>query len=177
FRMVEELLSSRRVFHGRLVSVRQDEVRLPEGRESMREVVEHPGAVGILPVDRAGNLILVRQYRYAVERELLEIPAGTREPGEPPRDCAIRELKEETGLSAGRIEWMTSFYVSPGWCTEELIIYRATDLTQGDTELEVDEQLEPVVIRPADVPGLMRDGVIGDAKTVTAILVHLQSVG
>lgn len=173
--MAEHTLRTSTVFSGNLINVRQDDVRLPSGRESVREVVEHPGAVGILPVNAEGNFILVRQYRYAVGRELLEIPAGTREPDEPPRDCAIRELEEETGYRATEIEHLVSFYVSPGWCNEELIVYRARDLTAGDSSPEQDEDLEPVVIRPDQVSGLMRDGMIADAKTVTAILTHLQS--
>lgn len=166
-------------FDGRLVRVRVDQVKLSTGRESVREVVEHPGAVGILPVTAEGNVVLVRQFRYAIGRELYEIPAGTREPDEPPEVCAARELREETGYTAEKIAPLLRFYVSPGWCTEELIVYRATGLSQAGARPEEDEVIEPVEVRPGDIPGLMRDGSIADAKTITALLAYLadQNIG
>ena len=124
----ETRISGEQVFKGRLLRVRVDNVRLPDGCESTREVVEHPGAVAILPVLDDGRLVLVRQFRYAVGRDLLEVPAGTREPNEGPRECAIRELREETGYSVDEVEELCRFFVSPGWCTEELIVYRAGNL-------------------------------------------------
>jgi ADP-ribose pyrophosphatase len=169
----EKRTASEIAFDGRLVRVRVDQVELPSGRESVREVVEHPGAVGILPVTAEGNVILVRQFRYAIGRELLEIPAGTREPDEPPEVCAARELREETGFVADVIEPLLRFFVSPGWCTEELIVYRATGLSQTGADPEDDEVIEPVEVRPGEIPGLMRDGSIADAKTVTALLAYL----
>src|SRR5688500_12755627 len=122
---MEERLSTEQAFRGKLIGVRVDRVRLPDGRETTREVVEHPGAVAILPVTEAGELVLIRQYRYAAGRTLLEVPAGTREPDEPAEETAVRELREETGLAAGVIELLVRFFVSPGWCTEELLVYRA----------------------------------------------------
>src|SRR5690606_35411190 len=112
---VEERISSRLAFDGRLVRVRVDQVRTPSGREATREVVEHPGAVAILPVLDDGRMVLVRQFRYAIGRELLEVPAGTREPGEDPRDTAIRELHEEVGYEAESVELLLRFFISPGW--------------------------------------------------------------
>lgn len=159
-------------FRGRLVSVRVDRVRLGDGTESTREVVEHPGAVAILPVLDDGRLALVRQFRYAVGRELLEVPAGTREPGEGPRECAMRELREETGFSSDDVEELTRFFVSPGWCTEELIVYRARNLRAGDAAPERDERLAVVIVAPDDVPALIAAGQIADAKTITAVLAH-----
>lgn len=170
--MSEERLSSERVFDGKLVRVRVDRVRLANGRETGREVVEHPGAVAILPVMDDGALVMVRQYRYAVGRALLEVPAGTREPGEPDEACAVRELREETGLT-GRIEPLTRFFVSPGWCTEELIIYRATQLREVGAAPEGDEILRVERIQPTQVRGLIAAGDIADAKTITALLAHL----
>ena len=172
--MPEERISSDRAFAGKLVAVRVDRVRLPSGREATREVVEHPGAVAILPVLEDGRLVLVRQYRYAVDRALLEVPAGTREPDESPEACAVRELKEEVGFAAATVEELARFFVSPGWCNEELIVYRATGLRDVGAAPEQDENLEIVRIDPADAPELMRRGEIGDAKTMTAILAHLQ---
>lgn len=169
----ERRTASEVVFDGQLVRVRVDQVVLPSGRASVREVVEHPGAVGILPVTAEGNVILVRQFRYAVGSELYEIPAGTREPDEPPEVCAARELREETGFEAEVIEPLLRFFVSPGWCTEELIVYRATGLSQVGASPEDDEVIDPVEVRPGEIPGLMRDGRIADAKTVTALLAYL----
>lgn len=171
--MAEERIGSAQIFDGRLIQVRVDRVRLPSGRESTREVVEHPGAVAILPVTARGTFLLVRQFRYAVGRELLEVPAGTLEPGESPETCAARELREEIGAVADSIEPLARFYVSPGWCNEELIAFRATGLTMVGAQPEQDEWLETVEVRPGEFPGLMRDGSIADAKTITAILSHL----
>lgn len=172
---MEQLLSSRRVFQGRIIGVRVDEVELATGRRAGREVVEHPGAVAIVPVLDDGALVLVRQYRHAVGRELLELPAGTREPGEPTDRTAARELQEETGYRAAVWELLTRFFVSPGWCNEELLIYRASGLTAVERALEDDEIVAVTAVRPSEIPGLMRDGMIADAKTVTGLLVHLES--
>lgn len=171
--MAETRLSSERPFEGHLVNVRVDQVKLPSGRESVREVVEHPGAIGILPVTEQDTILLVRQYRYAVDRTLLEIPAGTREEGERAEETAIRELREEIGMNADQIELLTRFFVSPGWCTEELTIYRATGLNSAELDPEDDEDIETVEIGPDEIPGRMRDGQIADAKTITALLAHL----
>lgn len=172
--MPEQRISSETPFKGKLVTVRVDTVRMPSGREATREVVEHPGAVAILPVTADGQLVLVRQFRYAVGRELLEVPAGTREEGESAEACAVRELREEVGYEAETVEELARFFVSPGWCNEELIVYRATGLREVGDDPEQDEDLRMVVIAPEDVEALMRSGEIGDAKTITAILAHLR---
>jgi 8-oxo-dGTP pyrophosphatase MutT (NUDIX family) len=171
--VAEERIASETVFEGKLVSVRVDTVRQPSGREATREVVEHPGAVAILPVTDDGRFILVRQFRYAIGRELLEVPAGTREPDESAEACAIRELREEIGMEAETIEELARFFVSPGWCSEELIVYRATGLREVGVDPEQDEDLDIVTVSPDDVFDLMQRGEIGDAKTMTAILRHL----
>lgn len=172
--MAETRIASETVFDGRLVRVRVDRVELPSGRIGTREVVEHPGAVAILPVLDDGRLVLVRQFRYAVGRMLLEVPAGTREPGEDPRETAIRELREEVGLEADAVEPLVRFFISPGWCNEELIAYRATGLRDVGAAPEQDEDLEIVRVEVDEVPALIGSGEIGDAKTITAILAHLR---
>lgn len=174
--MAETRLSSERPFEGRLVSVRVDRVKLPSGRESVREVVEHPGAVGILPVTDSGNILLVRQFRYAVGSTLLEIPAGTREPDEQPEETAMREVQEEVGMKAAGLDLLARFYVSPGWSTEEITIYRSTGLAKVAATPEDDESIEPVEIRPDEIAGRMRDGQIADAKTITALLAHISTM-
>jgi ADP-ribose pyrophosphatase len=171
---MERQINSSESFRGRLITVRVDEVELENGHRTHREVVEHPGAVAIVPVLGSGEIVLVRQFRYAVDRTLLELPAGTREPDEAAGQTAARELREETGYAAGHWELLTRFFVSPGWCNEELIIYRARELTALDANLEEDEQVEVVAVRPYEIMGLMRDGEIADAKTVTGLLLHLQ---
>lgn len=172
--MTEKRISSETVFDGKLVHVRVDRVELPSGRIGVREVVEHPGAVAILPVLADGRLALVRQFRYAVGRKLLEVPAGTREPGEDPRETAIRELREEVGLEADTVEPLVRFLISPGWCNEELIAYRATGLHDVGATPEMDEEIEIVHVTPEEVAGLIASGEIGDAKTITAIFAHLR---
>jgi len=125
----------------------------------------------------SGEIVLVRQFRYAIGRALLELPAGTREPHEAAEHTAARELREETGYTARYWELLTRFFVSPGWCTEELIVYRARELTVVGASLEEDEQVEAVTVRPSEILGLMRDGEIADAKTVAGLLLHLQGSG
>ena len=174
--MPEQRISSERAFDGKLVKVRVDKVRLPSGREATREVVEHPGAVAILPVTGAGKLVLVRQFRYAVGRSLLEVPAGTREPGEPDEETARRELHEEVGYEAGTIELLARFFISPGWCNEELVAYRATNLREIGAKPEQDEDLTIVEVDPSDIPSLIASGEIADAKTITAVLAHLRDM-
>jgi len=174
---VEERISSETVFDGKLLRVRVDRVRTPSGRLATREVVEHPGAVAILPVLPDGRIVLVRQFRYAVGRELLEVPAGTREPGEDPRQTAIRELHEEVGYAAGSVELLLRYFISQGECNEKLIVYRATGLSDIGAKPEQDENLHAVAISPDDVPALIASHEIADAKTITAILAHLRDAG
>ncbi|HET7035026.1 MAG TPA: NUDIX hydrolase [Thermomicrobiaceae bacterium] len=166
----EQVLGSRQVFDGKLIRVRVDEVRLPNGQVRRREVAEHPGAVGILPVLDDGRLVLVRQYRHAVGRSLLEIPAGTREPGESPEVTARRELIEETGYRAGALDFLLRFYVSPGWANEELFIYAARELTAGVAQPEADESLSLTPIGPDEIAPLIAAGQIADSKSIVALL-------
>ena len=170
---MEERQASELVFDGRLIQVRRDTVRIEGGRLTIREVVAHPGAVGILPLTGDGRIVLVRQFRYAVGRALLEIPAGTREPGEAPEVTARRELLEETGYRAGRLEELARFYTSPGWADEEIVLFRARALELAGPSPAPDEILDVHAARPDEIPGLMRDGLVADAKTITAVMLHL----
>ncbi|MEW6031318.1 MAG: NUDIX hydrolase [Bacillota bacterium] len=175
-------MSSRAVFRGRLVGLRVDEVRvLPEGRAASREIVEHPGAVAVVPVTTEGEVVLVRQYRYAAGEELLEIPAGTLEPGEEPAACAVRELREETGRSAAALEPLGSLFSSPGFCDEVIHLFLARLEDPGDEAsangergaynyaTDEDERLEVVVLSLERAVGLARDGRLRDAKTVAGL--------
>lgn len=169
----EELISSETRFAGRLLRLRVDTVRLPDGRVRRREVVEHPGAVAVLPVLSSGEIVLVRQYRHAVGRTLLEAPAGTREPDESPEACARRELLEETGYEAGALRELVRFYVSPGWASEEVIVYLATDLVAQQARPADDERIAVERVAPEQVPELIRRREITDAKTLIAVLGYL----
>lgn len=160
--------SGHRVYEGRVVSVRVEEVRLPDGRRSSREIVEHRGAVAAVPlVD--GDVLLVRQHRPAVGRALLEIPAGTLEPGESPEACLQRELAEEIGMRAGRLQHLVSFFPSPGFLTETVHVYLATDLTPHRLSGE-EEDLEVVRMPLAAAQALVRSGEIVDSKSIIGLL-------
>ncbi len=172
--MAEETVVERhRPFDGRLIKVRVDTVRMGDGSEHVREVVEHPGAVAIVPVLPNGDLVLVRQYRHAVGRQMLELPAGTRELGEPPRQTAFRELREETGYRATDMRELVRFFVSPGWADEELIVYLATEISPGQDAPEADEDLSVVTVHPSEVTARIQSGEIADSKTIVGLLAWL----
>jgi ADP-ribose pyrophosphatase len=162
------LIASRRAYHGRRVSVRLDEVALPSGRVATYEVVEHPGAAAVVALTPEGHVLLVRQYRQAVGRELLELPAGTLEPGESALACARRELGEEAGRAAGRWEPLMSFYPSPGVLTEELHVFLAEDLRASVAEREEEDlRLESLPLEEAH--RRIAAGEIRDAKSIIGI--------
>jgi ADP-ribose pyrophosphatase len=125
----EKFVASEEVFHGRLLKVRRDKVVLPNGVETTRELIRHPGAVAIVPVLEDGSIVFVKQYRYPVGTVLYELPAGKLEPGEDPDACAPRELSEETGYDAARLEYLTSIVTTPGFTDEVIHLYKATGLT------------------------------------------------
>lgn len=167
--LTEKTLTSREVYRGRILRVREDTVRLPNGKTAEREVAEHPGGVGILALDD-GDVLLVRQYRYAFSRVLTEIPAGKREPGEEPFVTAQRELREEIGATAGKWTELGALIASPGCYGEVLYLYMAQELTFGDTHPDEDEFLD-VVRMPFDrAVELCMTGELTDAKTVIALL-------
>ena len=167
--MPERTVSSRRAFSGRLLALRVDEVELESGMRATREVVEHPGAVAILAWD-GERLAAVRQWRQAAAEELLELPAGTREPGESPLASAQRELAEECGLTATRWEEGPAFYTAPGFSTELLTLFLATDLHAVDVAPPEDEALERSWLTLADALAAIDDGRIRDAKSLVGIL-------
>ena len=167
--LTEKTLTSREVYRGRILRVREDTVRLPNGKTAEREVAEHPGGVGILALD-GGDVLLVRQSRYAFSRVLTEIPAGKREPGEEPFVTAQRELREEIGATAGKWTELGALIASPGCYGEVLYLYMAQELTFGDTHPDEDEFLD-VVRMPFDrAVELCMTGELTDAKTVAAVL-------
>ncbi len=170
----EEVLTTRTVFQGRIISVRVDTVRLPSGRTTTREVVVHPGAVVVVAPDDQGRVAMVRQYRPAIGRETLELPAGTREPAETAEACAARELAEEVGVQAAQWQPLVEFYSSPGFCTELLSVFLATRLSPAPAHPEEDEAIRREWIDLSAVPDLIARGVLVDAKTIAGLLVYLQ---
>lgn len=169
----ERTVSSRRIYEGRIASLRLDTVELPGGRTALREIVEHPHAAAIVPLDGQGNVVMVRQFRKAAEETLLEIPAGLLDPGEEPEAAACRELREETGLEARSLERLAGFYVSPGFCTEVIHVYLGTDLAPNPLPAEADEALEVVRVPLTEVPGLIASGQIKDSKSLVGLCLLL----
>ena len=163
------MVSTERPWSGRLIGVRVDQVRLANGRTATREVVEHPGAVGILAWD-GERLALVSQWRHAAGGPLLEIPAGTLDPGEEPLATARRELAEECGVAAASWEEGPSFFTAPGFCTERLTLFLARDLSAASTEAPEDEDLELSWVTPAEALRAVEAGEIADAKSIAGIL-------
>ncbi len=166
----EKTIESRKVYDGKVIRVRLDKVLLPDGREGMREIVEHSGAVAVVPVDHDNRVYFVRQYRKPLEKLLLEIPAGKLEPGEDPQECAKRELAEEIGFTPGELRQMSFMYSSPGFSDEKIYLYLARDLTRYRLENDEGEFLEVECIPLADALDMVLDGTIEDGKTIAGIL-------
>jgi ADP-ribose pyrophosphatase len=168
---METQLSSERVYEGRVFSVRRDGVRLRDGSQAPREVVEHGGGVGVVAVDGAGNVVLVSQFRYAAGRQLLEIPAGKLEPGEDPAACGRRELREETGRTCSDYRPLGRVFPTPAYDTEVIHLYLAQGLTEaGAQDLDAGEFVEPVILPFAEAVRKILNGEIQDAKTVAGLL-------
>jgi ADP-ribose pyrophosphatase len=165
-----EKLSSVTIYQGRVFAVRQEQLRLPDGRTVQLDVVAHPGAVVLVPVDDEGSLWFVKQYRHAAGGVILELPAGTTEPGEDLEVCAHRELREEIGMAAGRIQKIGEFYIAPGYSTEFLHIFLATNLRQDPLPGDDDEFIQVELIPVAQAFAMAESGQIHDAKTLAALI-------
>ena len=168
-------VSTRRGYTGRIINLDIDTVRFPDGSTGELEMVRHPGASAIVPFlsDPAGpdpQLLLIKQYRYAALDFLYEIPAGRLEPNEAPETCATRELQEETGCTAGKIEHLHTMYTTPGFTDEKIHLFLASDLTRGPSATEADEFISVEVVSLAAALEMIRDGRIMDAKTALGIL-------
>lgn len=169
-RFIEETLESTQVFDGRLLKVFDDKVRLPDGKESTREIIRHPGAVVVIAVLDNGKLLFERQFRYPLRSVFLEMPAGKIDAGEHILDTARRELREETGYKAKLWRHLGSMHPAIGYADERIEIFWAQGLSYVGAELDHDEILEVVELSIADALLAVRDGEITDAKTITAIL-------
>jgi ADP-ribose pyrophosphatase len=169
--LIEKTVDTRRVFDGRMIKLRVDTVALPNGSTATREVIEHPGAVAVIAQTGRGELIMVRQYRHATGEILLEIPAGKRDQGESPLDCARRELEEETGYQARRWQSLFSFFTSPGFSDELLYLMMASDLEPGTAHTDDEEFIEVATVPVDEALQMVYRGEIRDSKTIIGILV------
>ena len=165
-----ELIKSETLLQGRAFKIRRDLLKTPDGRETKFEIIEHGGSVIIIPIDADGNMLFVRQYRHAAGMDLLELPAGTRDNDEPFEDCAAREIREETGMEAGKLKKVGEFYLAPGYSTEFMVVYLATDLKHNPLEADDDEFLELVKIPVEEAIQRAERGEIPDAKSLAALL-------
>jgi ADP-ribose pyrophosphatase len=170
----ETVLASERVYEGRILNLRVDEIRTPTGVEALREIVENGGAVAMVALDDQQRVVLVKQYRHAVRGLVIEIPAGKLDGDEDPLEGAQRELREETGFRAGRFERLGSFYPAPAWSTELVYLYLATELTPGPAQPEADEAIELLHVSLAEAIELIHSGAIIDGKTIAALLLTQQ---
>ena len=173
-----ETKNSETVYHGKAFDVRRDQVQLPDGKETQLDIVVHPGAVTLIPIDSQGNIYFVSQYRHAVGKELLELPAGTLNEGENPQVCALREVREETGMSAATLKLIGEFFLAPGYSTERMYIYLATDLHPDPLPGDEDEFITVKTISMSKVSDMISQGVIQDAKSLAALHLaqpHLQT--
>jgi ADP-ribose pyrophosphatase len=168
--MTIEVIARETVYHGRAFNVRRDEVRLQNQNIAHLDIIEHIGAVTILPLDADGRIIFVRQYRHAAGKELLELPAGTLDVGELPENCALREIREETGFAAGKLLQVGEFFLAPGYSTEFMTVFLATELHPSPLPGDEDEfiTIEPIPIEQAY--SLALNGELQDGKSLAALL-------
>ena len=167
-------LSTRRVYAGKVLSVDVDEVEEPGDVRATREVVRHPGSVAVVAVQDDGAVVLVRQYRYAVDDALWELPAGRLDPGESPEAAAQRELQEEIGHRAGSLQRMAFFYTTPGFCDEAMHVFRAASLVPAPAPGDEDERLEVRAFALPDLEAMIDGGEIREGKTLVALLLELR---
>jgi ADP-ribose pyrophosphatase len=164
-----ELIKSETLLQGRTFKVRRDHLKTPDNRETKLEIVEHGGSVVLLPLDDEQNVLFVWQYRHAAGRDLLELPAGTRHDQEPFEECAAREIREETGMEAGRLEKLGEFYLVPGYSTEYMAVFLATQLSENPLQADEDEFLQVEKISWKKAMEMAADGKIQDAKSLAAL--------
>jgi ADP-ribose pyrophosphatase len=174
--MIVKITHQETVYQGRAFTVRRDEVSFPNQYSMQLDIVQHPGAVTILPVDEAGNILFVRQYRHATGKELLELPAGTLNAAEPPETCARREIREETGFAAENMVKLGEFFLAPGYSTEYMHVYLATGLYNAPLPGDQDEflSLEPIPIEKAYQMAI--EGKLQDGKSLAALLLAREAL-
>ncbi len=172
-----ELIKSETLLQGRNFKIKRDTLKTPDGRETKLEIVEHGGSVVIIAVDDDRNLLFVRQYRHAAGEDLLELPAGTRDDDEPFEQCAAREIREEVGMEAGKLEKVGEFYLAPGYSTEFMVVFLATKLKHNPLQADDDEFLQVEKIPLKKAIQMAESGDMPDAKSLAALLLarsHLE---
>ena len=169
----EKTLSTKLIYHGRILNLRIDTIRKQDGSETTREIVEHEACIAVVPVDAQDNVLFVSQFRKAIERELLEIPAGGIEPGEDAETAVKREMQEETGYLPQKLVKLGGFYSSPGFCTEYLHLYLATDLVPNRLVAEDTDEIEVVKVPVSQIRHLLASGKITDAKSMAGLHMFL----
>ena len=175
--MTREVISTRKIFQGKVFSVRSDQVRDDSGRVFQVDVVEHSGAVTLVPITPEGTVLFVRQYRHPVGEALLELPAGTLAPGEDPHACAERECREEIGLRPGRIQHLGQVFLAPGYSTELNHIFLATDFTSDPLPQDEDESIQVVPVKSSEVLERIARGDLRDAKSLAGLYLALPHIG
>ena len=170
----QKTIFSKLIYDGRTVKLRVDTIQMPGGRETTREIVEHRDCVAIVAIDDNDNILLVRQFRKPVEKELLEIPAGGIDAGEDPVAAVIREMQEETGFLPKKMDRLGGFYSAPGYCTEYLHLYLATDLVPSQLYAEDTESISRVLLPVSEIPDLLASDKIHDGKTLAGLRIFLE---
>lgn len=168
--LYEKTIAKKTIYEGKIIDLVVEDVELPNGKTSKRELIKHPGAVCVIAVTEEKKILLIKQYRKALERVIVELPAGKLEKGEDPSACAIRELEEETGYVAEDVEHVISFYTSPGFANELVHVYYTNELKKGKIQRDEDEFLEVLEVTLDEAREMVKTGEIYDAKTAYAIL-------
>lgn len=166
----EKILRTQQIFSGRVVNLSVHDVELPDGKQSKREIIKHPGAVAIVALDDDQNVLLIRQYRLGAQKTLVEIPAGTLEPGEPADVCAVRELREETGYRPGKLDHIGGWFVAPGYTTEYIHLYIASHLVEDPIESDDDEFIERFRVPFNEAIAMVHRGEIENSTGVAGLL-------
>lgn len=170
----DKVISSEQVFSGEIVKIRIDTIKTADGTETKREIVERNDCVVVVAIDPEGRLLLVRQYRHPAGKDLLEIPAGGIDSDEKPEEAVIREMQEETGYLPKKVERLGGFYSTPGFCTEYMHLFLATELIPSQLHAEDTDEITLVRLEPGEIQGLIESGEIRDSKTIAGVLTYLE---